>query len=110
MLSTFTSLFFIALAAVLAPILADFIPRIRVPVVVLEIVLGIIIGPQVLGLAHYDAIVETFSEFGLAFLFFLAGFEVDMHRIRGRPLNLAVITWLVSLAVALAIGTILMFA
>ncbi len=107
MLPTLTSLFVIALAAVAAPILADYIPGIRVPCVVLEMVLGILIGPQVLGLARPDMVINTFSDFGLAFLFFLAGFEVDLARIWGRPLRLAGISWGASLGAALVIATAL---
>jgi Kef-type K+ transport system membrane component KefB len=38
--------------AVAAPLLAEIPVGVRLPVVVLEMVLGIIIGPQVLGLAN----------------------------------------------------------
>src|SRR4051794_39790355 len=91
-------------AIVLAPILAGFIPRIRVPVVVIELALGILIGPQVLGLAHTDELVEGLAELGLAFLFFLAGFEIDFAKIRGAPLRLAGYGWLLSLGIAVAIA------
>lgn len=44
--------------AVTAPLLAE-IPRgFRIPVVVLEMVLGIVVGPQVLGLARADGLLE----------------------------------------------------
>src|SRR5436190_836337 len=94
-------------AIVLAPLIASFIPRIKVPVVVIEIALGIIIGPQVLGLAQKDELVEGLAELGLAFLFFLAGFEIDFEKIRGTPLKLAGYGWLLSLVLSIAISTVL---
>lgn len=102
-----SSLLVIAAMAVLAPIAADYLPRIRVPVVVFELVLGIVVGPQALGLASTGGIVTTLSTFGLAFLFFLAGLEIDFHRIRGQPLELAALGWLVSAALGFGFAAIL---
>ncbi|MGZ4706512.1 MAG: cation:proton antiporter domain-containing protein, partial [Acidimicrobiales bacterium] len=84
--STIQSLALIAVAAVLAPVLADLLRRLRIPSVVIEIGLGILIGQQVLGWAHIDDLVEGLAELGLAFLMFLAGFEIDLQRIKGHPL------------------------
>jgi Kef-type K+ transport system membrane component KefB len=67
---------------------------------VVEIGLGILVGPQVLGLASADLVVLALSQFGLAFLFFLAGFELDVERVRGRPLTLAGLGWGGSLVLA----------
>ena len=78
-----------------------------IPVIVLEIVLGIIIGPQVLGLAHDDSFIDFFAELGLGMLFFFAGYEIDFKRIRGRPLKLAAVGWAMSLALAYAAGGLL---
>jgi len=44
---------------------------------------------------------------GLAFLFFLVGMDIDLARFRGRPLSLAVISWCVSLSVAILLVTVL---
>ncbi len=94
-------------AIVLAPLIVDAIARVKVPVVVVEIALGIVIGPHVLGLAQRDAFVEGLGHLGLAFLFFLAGFEIDFGRIRGQPLTLAAYGWLLSLALSLAVAAAL---
>lgn len=80
------------------------------PVVVLELVLGIIIGPDVLGLAHPDSFTTFFSNLGLGMLFFFAGYEIDFERIRGEPLKLAVIGWAISLVLAYSIGGLLALA
>ena len=63
-------------AAALAPILSRVTKRIIVPVVVVEILLGILIGPQVLDIAKPDPYIQFLSAFGLVVLFFLAGIEV----------------------------------
>ncbi len=93
-----------ALAAFLAGIVSK---RVPLPVVVLEIVLGIVVGPAVLGLADSDDFLEFFSNLGLGMLFFFAGYEIDFERIRGTPLRLAVIGWIMSLALAYGIGGLL---
>jgi Kef-type K+ transport system membrane component KefB len=98
------TLVLIAAAAVLAPILAEQSRGLRIPSVVLELLLGNILGPYVLKLAHPDAIVTGLSDMGLAFLMFLAGYEVDPNRVKGRPIRLATLGWLMSLALALALG------
>jgi len=90
--------------AVLAPVLVQLPLRIGIPVVVAEIALGILIGPQGLELATEDPLIEFLSNLGLAFLFFLAGMELDFNRIRGRPLNLAMGGWLLSIVLAFSIA------
>jgi Kef-type K+ transport system membrane component KefB len=102
-----SSLLVIASVAVLAPIAVDYLPGVRVPVVVVELVAGVVVGPQVLALATTGGIVTTLSTFGLAFLFFLAGLEIDFDRVRGRPLELAALGWLASAAVGFGCAAIL---
>ncbi|MEU6860027.1 cation:proton antiporter [Glycomyces sp. NPDC046736] len=91
----------LASAAVAAPLLVDRLERwIKLPSVVVEIVLGIVIGPQILGLVWPNEMFATVSQLGLAMLFFLAGYEIDFRSVRGKPIALASIGWLVSFAVA----------
>ena len=78
--------------------------RLAPPVVVLELMLGIVIGPQVLGIAEPDAFIDFFSNLGLGMLFFFAGYEIDFERIRGKPLSLGAWGWLCSLVLAYGIG------
>jgi Kef-type K+ transport system membrane component KefB len=77
-----------------------------VPVVVVELMFGILLGPQVLGL-HVDQFIGFFADLGLGLLFFFAGYEIDLRRIRGAPLRLALFGWGMSLALAYAIGGLL---
>jgi Kef-type K+ transport system membrane component KefB len=101
---SFTNLLIVAAVAVLAPLTVGFFPRLRVPAIVLEIIGGIIIGPSVLGWAHVDLPVSILALFGLAFLLFLAGLEIDVHRLRGRLLRYAVLGYLVSLVLGYGPG------
>jgi Kef-type K+ transport system membrane component KefB len=96
------SLVVVGVVAVLAPILVDLPRRVRAPLVVAEIGLGIVIGPDVLGLAKEDPYLEFLSGIGLALLFFLAGLELDLDVIRGHPLRLAVVGWALSVLIAAA--------
>ncbi|MFE7133203.1 cation:proton antiporter [Streptomyces sp. NPDC057638] len=102
------TLLLIMAAAVLAPLLAHAAGRwIRVPLVIFEIALGIVIGPDVLGWARPDSVVDTLSHLGLAMLIFLAGYEIEFAAVRGDTLRRSMGAWLVSLALGLTIGLIL---
>lgn len=91
----------LACAAVAAPLLVDRLERwVRLPSVVVEIVLGILIGPQLLGLVQVHVLFEVVSQLGLAMLFFLAGYEIDFRAVRGRPITLASCGWVVSFVLA----------
>src|SRR5580693_6597661 len=73
------------------------------PVVVVELLFGVLLGPQVVGL-QITPFISFFSDLGLGLLFFFAGYEIDIHRIMGQPLRLALIGWTISLALAYSIG------
>ena len=77
------------------------------PSVVAELVLGVIIGPQVLDAASVDSFTDFFSSLGLGMLFFFAGYEIDLRRIRGKPLRLGLLGWGFSLLIAYSIGGLL---
>ncbi len=104
---SFTNLLIVMAVAFLAPLVVRLIPRVRVPSPVLEIVAGIVIGPALLGWVQIDPPVQVLSLIGLAFLLFLAGLEIDMRRLRGQPLTLAVLGFVASLALAVAAGFVL---
>jgi Kef-type K+ transport system membrane component KefB len=102
------SFFAIVLVAALAATAVALLPRrLAPPVVVVELLLGILIGPEVLDLAKTDAFIDFFSNLGLGMLFFFAGYEIDFQRIRGRPIELGASGWLLSIALAFGIGGIL---
>ncbi|QPL91886.1 cation:proton antiporter [Streptomyces clavuligerus] len=98
------TLLLIMAVAVLAPLLALGVSRrLRVPLVIFEIGLGIVIGPDVLGWARTDTVIDTLSQLGLAMLIFLAGYEIDFSTLGGDTLRRALGAWLISLAAGLGI-------
>jgi Kef-type K+ transport system membrane component KefB len=103
----FTNLLIVVVAGFAAPLVLGFLPSVRLPSVVLEIVIGILVGPAVLGWVHVDDPVQVFSTVGLAYLLFLAGLEIDFERLRGRVLHLALVGFVVSLAIAVVVGLLL---
>jgi Kef-type K+ transport system membrane component KefB len=101
---SFTGLVVVAAVALAAPLALGLAPRLRLPSVVVEIVAGIVIGPAVLGWVEADAVIRVFALFGLAFLLFLAGLEIEFDHLRGRPLRLATVGFVISFALALGVG------
>ncbi len=100
---SFSSVAVVAAVALVAP-LGIGLARLRLPAIVVEIVLGIVIGPQVLGWASNDEPVQVLSLLGLAFLLLLAGLEIDFDRLRGRLLRLTGAGFALSFGLALAVG------
>jgi Kef-type K+ transport system membrane component KefB len=101
---SFDGLAIVAAVAFAAPLVLGLLPRLRLPAVVLEIVLGIVIGPSVLGWAKADEPVQIMSLIGLSFLLLIAGLEVDYERFRGRLLEVTGIGFVLSFAIGLVIG------
>src|SRR5919206_2344525 len=101
---SFTNVAIVAAVAFVAPLALGLVPRLRLPAVVLEIVLGIVVGPQALGWAEVDGAVQVLNLLGLAFLLLIAGLEVDFDRLRGRLLRVTGIGFVASFAIALAAG------
>jgi hypothetical protein len=99
-----TSFLVVLAAAAAAPVAADIASRARaglvVPVAVAEILLGALVGPDVLGLTERGEILDFLNQLGLGFLFFFAGYEIEFHRIAGAPLRLALLGWLLTLVLA----------
>jgi Kef-type K+ transport system membrane component KefB len=103
-----TSFLVIVVAAAAAGIFVTVLEaKLVLPVVVVELVLGIIIGPDVTDLAHVDPFTNFFGNLGLGMLFFFAGYEIDIDRIRGRSLELGLLGWGLSLVIAYGVGGLL---
>src|SRR5918999_670474 len=101
---SFSGLLVVTMVGFLAPLLLGLAPALRLPAVVLEIVAGIVIGPSVLGLVAVDLPLQVLALVGLAFLLFLAGLEIEFDRLRGRPLQLAGLSFLLSFGMALLVA------
>jgi Kef-type K+ transport system membrane component KefB len=100
----FTNLLIVVAAGFASPLVLGLFPRLLLPSVVFELLLGIILGPSVLGWVHVDDPVRVMSLVGLATLLFLSGLEIDFMKLRGKTLRVALIGFLVSFSIAIVIG------
>ena len=101
---SFNSLLIIGGVAVAMPLLLGLVPAVKVPAVVLEILGGVLVGPEVLGWVHLDPAVRVTADLGLGFLLFMAGYEIDLRRFERRILGLAGRAFAASVALALLIA------
>jgi Kef-type K+ transport system membrane component KefB len=103
----FGGLLALAVAAFVAPLAARAIPRRLVPPVVLEVLAGIAIGPQGLGLVHATGGVYILYLLGFGFLLFLAGQEIEVKRFRGPTFRLTGASFAVSVLISVPVALIL---
>jgi Kef-type K+ transport system membrane component KefB len=94
----------VAAVAFAVPLLLGLVPGLRLPSVVLEIVVGIVLGPSVLGWVQVDLPLQVLSLLGLAFLLFLAGLEIDLRQLRGSLLGLVAAGFALSFAIGLVVA------
>jgi Kef-type K+ transport system membrane component KefB len=90
-----------ATIAALAPMVVALLPGPRIPQVVVLLAGGVLVGPEVLGWGD-RATIDLLANVGLGFLFLLAGYELDPRLFRERPGRLAIVAWLVTVAIAAA--------
>lgn len=106
MTSDLISLSIIAIVAFASPVIAQLIPGKPVPETVLLLAFGAILGPNCMDFVCLTDPVELLSELGLAFLFLLAGYEIDPKMLAGGEGRKGLRTWLVSFAAAWALVTL----
>jgi len=118
--TTFESLMLVLLVSFLVPILLSRWQRVEMPIVVGEIIAGIIIGPSLLGIIDGQGEVFDFLlDFGLAYLMFIAGMEIDFTmigkiskaageakaKITSHPIILAAVTFSLTLVISYYISS-----
>ena len=79
-----TSLLIVILVAFLTPIILHKFKLNIIPVVVAEILMGLIIGKSGFNLVETDMWLETLSSLGFIFLMFLSGLEIDFKAFSGN--------------------------
>jgi trk system potassium uptake protein TrkA len=82
---SFVPLLIVVLLAFLVPLILSRFKKLSVPVVVGEILAGIVIGDSGFGLVDHDPMLEILALLGFAYLMFLSGLEVDFEAILPRP-------------------------
>lgn len=93
--------------AAAVPLLLGLVPALRLPGALLEIVVGVLIGPSVLGWVTPDETVRALALLGLSFLLFLAGSEVDLRRFRGSLGRRVALSLAIAVVGAVAVGAVL---
>ena len=106
-MSEIHALFVMGFVAVFAPLLTRLPAFARMPAVVLELMLGILIGPSALGWVTSQGAIGFLGEFGLIFLFFQAEFEFNAEKIGAAPLRLGVLAWLAAFGLSGLFGGLL---
>jgi Kef-type K+ transport system membrane component KefB len=96
----------VAAVALLAALVVGFFPRLPVPQVVLLLVGGVVIGPDVLAVG-VPADVRVLADVGLGFVFLLAGYEIDLRLFREDAGRRALVSWAVSFALAAGVVGVL---
>lgn len=81
----FVALLLITGLAVVVPFMVSRVRSVRLPIVVGEIIAGIIIGRTGFNLVAPSATLDFLAEFGFAFLMFLSGLEIDYSLITTLP-------------------------
>ena len=99
----FISLFTAALVAATAPSIAKLVPRGLVPETVILLLAGALLGPYMAGVIELTDSIDTLSELGLAFLFLLAGYEINPKSLSGKQGKKGLATWFISMGIALVL-------
>lgn len=114
--SAYIPLLLITLLAVVVPVIASRLRIVRIPIVVGEILAGIIIGKSGLNLVEPSSTLTFLAEFGFTFLMFLSGLEINLDALRAssssrkkesrwkQPVPLALISFLLTVLLAILIG------
>jgi trk system potassium uptake protein TrkA len=82
---SFVPLLIVVVLAFVVPLVLSRFKQLSIPVVVGEILVGVVIGKSGLGLVGHDPILEILSLLGFAYLMFLSGLEVDFDAVLPRP-------------------------
>ncbi|MFL6134742.1 MAG: cation:proton antiporter [Nocardioidaceae bacterium] len=96
------TLLVVSIVSACAPFVAALLRRLNLPQVVVLIVGGILIGPEVLGWAD-PLSVELLENVGLGFLFLMAGYELELDLFREHVGRRAVVAWFVTAAIAVSV-------
>lgn len=98
-----SQLLLLAAVAVAAPLFSLGTRKV-VPGIIFEMLLGLLIGPALLGLVEPTGFIDNLATVGIALLMFIAGTEVNLNDFRGPALKRAGGSWLASLALAALVG------
>lgn len=101
--SLMLSLIIVFLGITLIPMIPK---RFGIPVIVAELIFGILIGKSLFNIIPAHSIINFFSYFGLAYLMFLVGLEIDLIMIR-KYISQTVLIVLFSIGIPFVTGMML---
>lgn len=117
---SFFPLLLVVFLAFIVPLLLNRFRGLRLPIVVGEILAGILIGRSGLKLVgEHEPMLELLAEFGFVFLMFLSGMEIDFSNLavimtrgqsnnkRWNPVTLASLSFVLTLALSAGFGYLL---
>ncbi|MBI9051542.1 MAG: cation:proton antiporter, partial [Anaerolineaceae bacterium] len=117
---SYQSLLIVMLLASLMPLILNRFRKVNIPIVVGEIIAGIIIGKSGFQwVSEHDLLINFLAEFGLVFLMFLAGMEIDISflktssdaenkaKMMENPILLAALHFVFTLTLSLVISYLL---
>jgi Kef-type K+ transport system membrane component KefB/Trk K+ transport system NAD-binding subunit len=120
---SFLPLLIVIFLAFLVPIALSRFRKLRLPIVVGEIIVGIIIGRSGFGwVQHHEVVLDLLAELGFVFLMFLSGMEIDFSSLGlmngnrksrkgpASPVRLAGISFALTLVMSTLIGFIFTWA
>lgn len=99
----FLSLLFIVALAAVCPVLADRVPNRIIPETVFLLIVGCLFGQHGFGLITVNETIGFLSELGAAFLFLLAGYEIEPDKLLGAQGKQGLATWVVTFIIAILV-------
>lgn len=97
----FISLAVIVVVAAVCPIIAQLVPSKLVPESVFLLIAGALLGPNLAGVIQSTETMDFLSDLGLAFLFLLAGMEIEPKNLVGREGKRGIVVWGITFVIAL---------
>lgn len=109
---SFGSILIISILAFITPLIISSIKKIKIPFVVGEIFVGLIVGKSGFNIVHNDIWIVFLSNLGLAYLMFLSGLEIDFSMFKENKesfkiLRTCILMFFASLITAFAFSFIL---
>jgi len=103
MSSILLSIGLVLIVALIAVILAR---RIKIPLVAIEIIIGIILGSSCLKLLKRSSYLDMMADLGLIFLLFLAGLEMGIRRFKKESIVVAIASFMAPFTLGAIIGKV----
>ncbi|MDH5606639.1 MAG: cation:proton antiporter [Anaerolineae bacterium] len=115
---TFAPLLIVFFLSFIVPMILVRFKKLRLPIVVGELIAGIIVGRSGFGwVAHHDPVLDLLAEFGFVFLMFLSGMEIDFTSLgafkssngsktatKWGPLQIGIASFILTLSLSTGLG------